>query len=107
MTFFSLLLLLRAWRFVSPPMQPIEGSMLRRLGAVAAMLSAAVAMFWVGFLVSAAVAMFSLTLLSNFEKWTWRRAAGHIACLIAVSTALFLLFTRVFLIPLPAGIWFN
>ncbi|MGU9951162.1 MAG: tripartite tricarboxylate transporter permease [Gammaproteobacteria bacterium WSBS_2016_MAG_OTU1] len=107
MTFFSLLLLLRAWRLVSPPMQPIEGSMLRRLGAVAAMLSAAVAMFWVGFLVSAAVAMFSLTLLSNFEKWTWRRAAGHIACLIAVSTALFLLFTRVFLIPLPAGIWFN
>lgn len=106
MVFFSLLLLWRARRRFSPP-PPVEGSRYRRLGAAAAMLAAAGAMPWAGFLLSANAAMLAFVLLSNFERWNWRRMAGLLAFLGAVSTALFLLFTRIFLIPLPAGAWFD
>ena len=106
MAFFSLLLLARAWRQRTPP-PPLQGSMRRRAAAAAAMLGAAGAMHWAGFFVAAAAAMLALTLLSNFEQWTWRRAAGFTLCLAAASSALYLLFVRVFLIPLPAGKWLS
>ena len=104
MAFFSLLLLIRAWKWHAAP--PLQGSMPRRAIAAAAMLGAAAAMPWAGFFLSAAAAMFALTLLANFEQWTWKRAAGFAVCLSAVSLALYLLFARVFLIPLPVGKWF-
>ena len=106
MAFFSLLLLARAWRRdVSLP--PLQGSMRRRAAVAVAMLGATIIMPWVGFFISAAAAMLALTLLSNYEQWTWKRAAGFAVCLSAASLALYLLFLHVFLIPLPAGKWFS
>lgn len=107
MMVFSLLLLARA-RFRPRPRPPtVPGSVWRRLGVAAAMLGAAGIMPWAGFLPAAAIAMLALTVLSNFEKWTLRRAAGTAFCLTATSLSLFFLFTRAFLIPLPTGAWFQ
>lgn len=107
MAFFSLLMLVRS--YIRPRNHPPQelGSVLRRVGVAAAMLAAAGMMPWAGFYIAAVFAMTALTFLANFDKWTWRRAAGYIFSLGAVSSVLATLFVHAFLIPLPVGAWFR
>lgn len=107
MAFFALLLLFRScYRPRSYPLQE-NSSVSRRAGVAGAMLVAALMMPWVGFYVAAVFTMTTLTLLANFNKWTWQRAAGYIFCLGVISSTLVALFVYAFLIPLPIGIWFQ
>lgn len=84
-----------------------SGSTPRRLALVGIMLAWALALPWLGFLLTGLASFVGLMVVAQYRRWSPRRLAGHLltgAMLVAFFYALFALVLNV---PLPAGRWFT
>lgn len=79
----------------------VRGSTLRRVGLVGAMMACAFAMPYLGFVPSGLGVFAALTLLAMFEPWTPKRIVAYTLTGIATVTVFYVVFAKVFLVPLP------
>lgn len=79
----------------------------RRIGLVAAMLGASLAMPWTGFLLSGVVAFGAIMLFAMYDPWTGRRRVIFPVAGLAIVLGFYALFSKVLLVPLPVGFWFR
>ena len=79
----------------------VTGSTFRRVGLVVAMLASAFAMPFVGFLPAGQGVFAALTLLAMFEPWTPKRLFVYSLTGVATVAAFYVVFAKVFLVPLP------
>jgi len=79
----------------------VAGSTVRRVGLVAMMLASAIVMPYVGFLPAGLGVFAALILLAMFETWTARRALIYSLTGIAIVVGFYVVFAKVFLVPLP------
>lgn len=86
-----------------PALAALEGSSARRVLFVAAMALWGLSLPWLGFLVSSAIGMAALTLVSNFSRWDARRVALHLAGHAALLAAFYVLLAYGLQVPLPEG----
>jgi len=77
------------------------GSAARRIGLVAVMLASAFVMPYTGFLLAGFGVFGALILLATFEAWTAKRAAVYTVVGVAIVTGFYVVFAKVFLVPLP------
>jgi hypothetical protein len=95
------------WNWFKPQREKLgEGSMPRRLMLVAIMLSWALLLQSVGFLVTSLGACLLLLLVANHDEWTPARAIGYVVGTIAVVGGLYSVFAFGLEVPLPKGILF-
>lgn len=93
------------WSLIKP--QPdreasqTPGSTGRRIGLVAVMLGSAFIMPYAGFLLAGFGVFAALMLLAMFEPWTPKRAVVYALVGIAIVTGFYVLFAKIFLVPLP------
>lgn len=93
----------------SPDSEKEEGasaSTPRRVGLVAAMLGASLAMPWTGFLLSGVVAFGAIMLFAMYDPWTGRRRIVFPIAGLAIVLGFYVLFSKALLVPLPVGFWF-
>ena len=86
-----------------PALANEPGSWLRRIAFVIVMLSAALAMPWVGFIPSALVSFALLMIISMYDAWTPRRMVVFGAVGAAIVFGFYALFAKFLLVPLPTG----
>lgn len=79
----------------------VRGSTPRRAGLVIAMMASAFLMPVVGFMPSGLGVFAALTLLAMFEPWTPKRIIAYSLTGIATVTLFYVVFAKVFLVPLP------
>lgn len=85
----------------TPPSEP--GSWPRRIGLVAAMLAAAFAMPWTGFIASSLALFAALAVLAMYERWTTARLIIYPLIGVAIVVGFYVLFGQLLRVPLPAG----
>lgn len=107
---FSLLLIV--WNLVLPgpgngqPNAP-GASTPRRLALVAAMLVCAALMPVTGFLIAGLGTFLCIMLIAMYDPWTRFRLAVYPLVAVAVVLGFYLLFSKLLLVPLPAGSLFD
>ena len=79
----------------------------RRVGLVAAMLGASLAMPWTGFLLSGVFAFGAIMLFAMYDPWTGRRRIVFPLAGLAIVLGFYTLFSKVLLVPLPVGFLFR
>jgi putative tricarboxylic transport membrane protein len=84
-----------------------RGSVPRRLGLLAGMFVAALAMPYIGFVTSALGAYLIIMAVAMYERWTPLRLAVYPLSGLAVVLLFYYLFDIVFKVPLPAGSLFG
>ncbi|MEJ2630701.1 MAG: tripartite tricarboxylate transporter TctB family protein [Acidihalobacter sp.] len=84
-----------------------RGSVPRRLGLLAGMFVAALAMPHIGFVTSALGAYLIIMAVAMYERWTPLRLAVYPLSGLAVVLLFYYLFDIVFKVPLPAGSLFG
>lgn len=78
-----------------------EGSRTRRVGVALVMLAWVVALGYVGFLVSSAVAMLVLLVIANHERWSARNVLVYGLVCALVLGGLYAVFDIALQVPLP------
>lgn len=86
-----------------PESVTFQGLSLRRLGLVAAMLGATLAMPWLGFLLSGLIAFAAMLALAMYDPWTPKRLVVYPLSGAGVVIGFYLLFSRTLQVPLPVG----
>jgi len=89
------------------PQDNQPGSVARRVGLVVAMLVAAALMPFAGFLLSGLLCFLCILVLAMYDPWTRLRILVYPLVATAVVLGFHFLFLKVFLVPLPAGSWFQ
>ena len=84
-----------------PEAAPTPGSTPRRVGLVVVMLSSAFVMPYAGFLLAGLGVFAALMMLAMYEPWNPKRAAVYTVAGVAIVTGFYVLFAKVFLVPLP------
>jgi hypothetical protein len=79
------------------------GSTPRRLGLVVTMISSALLMPWVGFLISGVLAFGSIMMLAMYDEWTVKRRVVFSLSGIAIVVGFYFMFAELLLVPLPVG----
>lgn len=107
MIVFSLALI--AWNLARPvaPEPAPPGSTPRRVGLVVAMLAAALSMPYTGFLIAGLGAFAAITAVAMYDPWTRGRLLLYPLVGTAIVFGFYVLFTRVLLVPLPVGKFFQ
>ena len=103
----SVLAILRWLLLPSPEPLSFHGANMRRLGLVAAMLGATLAMPWLGFLISALLAYGAILLLAMYDPWTPKRMLIYPLAGAGVVVGFYLLFSKTLQVPLPPGVIFG
>lgn len=104
----SILLILQWMLGLSGPARPdqVEGltqSITRRVLLVSAMVAAALAMPYLGFLITGLIAFAIILLASMYDPWTPYRIIVYPLSGIGIVIGFYLLFARVLQVPLPQG----
>lgn len=90
------------------PAAPAEpGSWPRRILLVAAMVAAALAMPWFGFVLTALLCFLVLLVIAMHDPWTPFRLGVYPLVGAAVVGAFYLLFAKVLKVPLPQGFFWQ
>ncbi|MDX9861385.1 MAG: tripartite tricarboxylate transporter TctB family protein [Rhodospirillales bacterium] len=84
-----------------PEASPSPGSTPRRVGLVLVMLASAFLMPYAGFLLAGLGVFAALMLLAMFEPWTPKRGVLYAIVGVAIVTGFYVLFAKIFLVPLP------
>lgn len=79
----------------------VPGSTFRRAGLVAMMLASALVMPYVGFVLGGLGVFAALTVLAMFEPWNPKRALLYALVGAAIVSVFYIVFAKVFLVPLP------
>ncbi len=90
-----------------PSSDPSAGSTPRRLALVGIMLAWALALPWLGFLLTGLASFVGLMVVAQYRRWHPRRLAGHLATGAVLVAFFYALFALVLNVPLPAGRWFT
>ena len=98
-----------AWTLIRPPAPQTNppGSTPRRAGLVFAMLAAAFLMPTLGFVLSGLISFGVILGLAMYDPWTRFRLVIYPMAGTAIVIGFYLLFSRVFLVPLPTGVWLH
>ncbi len=106
---FSLILIV--WNLLRPVkgMEKADGdaSTGRRIALVAVMLISCMLMPWLGFLLSGIATFLLLMLVAMYEEWTPARKFLYPLIAVSVVAGFYILFSKLLLVPLPAGILFD
>ncbi|MBY6109168.1 tripartite tricarboxylate transporter TctB family protein [Halomonas sp. DP1Y21-3] len=86
---------------------PGSGSTPRRLALVGIMLAWALALPWLGFLLTGLASFVGLMVVAQYRRWHPRRLAGHLLTGAVLVAFFYALFALVLNVPLPAGRWFT
>ncbi|MBU2582656.1 MAG: tripartite tricarboxylate transporter TctB family protein [Alphaproteobacteria bacterium] len=78
----------------------------RRLALFAAMIAAALAMPFLGFLATGLIVFAAIMLTAMYDPWTPYRFIVYPVAGAAIVGGFYLLFARVLQVPLPEGTWF-
>lgn len=84
-----------------------SGANLRRLGLVAAMLGATLAMPWIGYLASTLLAYGAILVLAMYDPWTPKRLLVYPLAGAGIVIGFYLLFSKTLQVPLPVGSLFG
>jgi hypothetical protein len=84
-----------------PEATATPGSTVRRVGLVVVMLASAFLMPYAGFILAGLGVFAALTVLAMYEPWDGKRATVYTVVGIAIVTGFYVLFAKVFLVPLP------
>ena len=84
-----------------------SGSTPRRLALVGIMLAWALALPWLGFLLTGLASFVGLMVVAQYRRWHPRRLAGHLLTGAVLVAFFYALFALVLNVPLPAGRWFT
>jgi hypothetical protein len=87
-----------------PPKPQERGSPFRRAGLFAVMLAWSLLLQSVGFLTTSIVAFTAILLITNYDRWTPRRAVGYAAAGALLLGGLYAVFRFGLQVPLPPGI---
>lgn len=79
----------------------------RRLALVGIMLAWALALPWLGFLLTGLASFVGLMVVAQYRRWHPRRLAGHLLTGAVLVAFFYALFALVLNVPLPAGRWFT
>ena len=79
----------------------------RRVGLVAALLGGVGAMPWIGFPAAGALVFLITMAVAMYDPWTPRRGIIYPLVGLAIVAAFYLLFSKILLVPLPSGSWFD
>ena len=71
------------------------------------MLAWALALPWLGFLLTGLASFVGLMVVAQYRRWSPRRLAGHLATGAVLVAFFYALFALVLNVPLPAGRWFT
>ncbi|MGB5649440.1 MAG: tripartite tricarboxylate transporter TctB family protein [Sedimenticolaceae bacterium] len=109
MIVFSIALIV--WNLVYPSggdVQAVPGaSTSRRVALVAAMLISTALMPFVGFLISGVAAFAAIMMIAMYDPWTrYRKIVYPLVC-VGVVLGFYMIFAKVLLVPLPAGLLFE
>lgn len=102
-------LLLIIWNFIRPTRTgntqdtDPQASSARRIGLVIIMLLGALLMPYLGFIVAGIIIFIAIMLVAMHEPWTLGRVFVYPLVGIGVVLGFYALFTKVLLVPLPAG----
>jgi len=107
MIVFSIVLI--TWNFIRPqiPDKTLPGSTPRRVGLVIAMLGAAFLMPTLGFVLSGLISFGAILGLAMYDPWTRFRLIIYPISGAAIVVGFYVLFSKVFLVPLPVGVLFS
>ncbi len=83
------------------------GSNLRRIGLVLAMITAALLMPWLGFLLSGTLSFAAIMLLAMYDEWTPLRRVVFPIVGVVIVVGFYMLFAELLLVPLPVGALFS
>ena len=83
------------------------GSWTRRIALIVVMLAAALAMPWLGFLVTALVTFAALLVVAMHDPWTPARIVVYPLVGLAIVIGFYFLFAKLLMVPLPTGRWFT
>lgn len=81
------------------------GSTLRRVLLVLTMTAWALAMPWVGFLLTGLVSFVILMAVAQYEQWTRKRLISHLLTGVLLVAFFYTLFALLLNVPLPLGRW--
>ncbi len=97
------------WSLARPFDRQARGpeSTVRRVGLVISMLIAALLMPYTGFLISGLAAFLAIIMLAMYDPWSPGRLFIYPLVGAAVVLGFYFLFSKVLLVPLPAGRLFN
>ena len=84
-----------------------SGSTPRRLALVGIMLAWALALPWLGFLLTGLASFVGLMVVAQYRRWHPRRLAGYLLTGAVLVAFFYALFALVLNVPLPAGRWFT
>ncbi|MAR73636.1 MULTISPECIES: tripartite tricarboxylate transporter TctB family protein [unclassified Halomonas] len=84
-----------------------SGSTPRRLALVGIMLAWALALPWLGFLLTGLASFVGLMVVAQYRRWHPRRLAGYLLTGAVLVAFFYVLFALVLNVPLPAGRWFT
>ncbi len=106
---FSIILII--WNLTHPDLakqqQPQKESTVRRVLLVVMMLLSCLAMPWLGFLVSGVITFGLLMLISMYHKWNTKNRIIYPLIAVAIVVGFYTLFSKVLLVPLPVGLFFE
>ncbi len=105
---FSLTLII--WNLTHPVVekqQQQKESTPRRILLVALMLLSCLIMPWLGFLLSGAITFGLLMLISMYHEWTLKNRIVYPLIAIAIVVGFYTLFSKLLLVPLPVGLFFE
>ncbi|MCA0975184.1 tripartite tricarboxylate transporter TctB family protein [Halomonas denitrificans] len=81
------------------------GSRPRRLALVGVMSVWALALPWLGFLLTGLGSFVALMAVAQYQQWTRKRLAGHLLAGCLLVAFFYVLFAVVLNVPLPTGRW--
>lgn len=109
MIVFSIMLIF--WNLTHPDLtkqkEPQKESTVRRILLVAMMLLSCLIMPWLGFLVSGVITFGLLMLVAMYDKWHAKNRIIYPLIAVAIVVGFYTLFSKVLLVPLPVGLFFE
>lgn len=79
----------------------------RRIALIAGMLASCVMMPILGFMISGVITFIFLMLVSMYDEWTWKTKVIYPLVALSLVIGFYMLFSKVLLVPLPVGLFFN
>ena len=87
--------------------QPQRESTVRRILLVVLMLLSCLVMPWLGFLVSGVITFALLMLVAMYHEWNIKNQILYPLIAVAIVVGFYTLFSKVLLVPLPVGLFFE
>jgi prepilin signal peptidase PulO-like enzyme (type II secretory pathway) len=99
------------WNLVKPVGEKKEKakgvSTIRRISLVAVMLFSCVLMPWLGFLISGFATFFLLMLVSMYDEWSPGKRITYPLIAATIVAGFYTLFSKLLIVPLPVGLFFE